>query len=207
MRRNPRRLGLIILVVAVFGGAYWLQQATTVSQVLGFVGTIEATDIHLASQIGGWVKAVHVTQGDHVQAGQDLIDIYSSASNANEEITSPIDGIVLLRLVEPGELAAAGSNLIILANTEDLTLTVYMTEDRYGQIVLGQTYPVTVDAFPGQTFTGKVSHIADQAAFTTRNVQTVEKRKTTMYAITLSLTSANGKLKPGMPAEVLFEVQ
>jgi HlyD family secretion protein len=200
-------LGLILLVLAVIGGAYWLQQATTVSQELGFLGTIEATDIHLASQLGGWVKAVHVAQGDRVQAGQNLVDIYSSASNANEEITSPIDGIVQLRLIEPGELTAAGSNLIVLANTDNLTLKVYVAEDRYGQIILGRTYPVTVDAFPGQTFTGRVSHIADQPAFTTRNVQTVEKRKTTMYAITLSLTSANGKLKPGMPAEVLFEAQ
>jgi HlyD family secretion protein len=207
MRPNPRRLGLIVLVLAVIGGVYWLQQASTDAQASGFTGTIEATDIHLASQIGGRVKTVYVAEGDQVRAGQNLLDLYSPVGDVNEEITSPIDGVILQRLIEPGELAAPGSTLLIIANMDDLTVTVYVPEDRYGQIILGQIYPVIVDAFPGETFSGKVSHIADQAAFTTRNVQTVEKRKTTMYAVTLRLTSAEGKLKPGMVAEVAFEAQ
>jgi HlyD family secretion protein len=48
-------------------------------------------------------------------------------------------------------------------------------------------------------------YISDKAEFTPRNVQTVEGRKTTVFAIKLMLADAGGKLKPGMPADVLFK--
>ena len=88
------------------------------------------------------------------------------------------------------------------ADLEHLTLTVYVPEDRYGQILLGESYPVTVDSFPSEIFTGTVSHIADRAEFTPRNVQTTDSRKTTVFAVKLDLAQNGGKLKPGMPADV-----
>ncbi|MCS6826582.1 MAG: hypothetical protein NZ553_08230, partial [Caldilinea sp.] len=75
----------------------------------------------------------------------------------------------------------------------------------YGRIELGATYPVTVDSFPGEVFTGTVRHIADRAEFTPRNVQTTDNRKTTVFAVKLDLGAGAGKLKPGMPADVHFE--
>ena len=62
-----------------------------------------------------------------------------------------------------------------------------------------------VDSYPGVAFTGTVVHIADQAEFTPRNVQTAEGRSTTVYAIKLDVPNPEGKLKPGMPADVSFE--
>jgi len=61
-----------------------------------------------------------------------------------------------------------------------------------------------VDAFPGQVFKGSVRRIADRAEFTPRNVQTVEGRKSTVFAVVLALDPSGGKLKPGMPADVTF---
>jgi HlyD family secretion protein len=87
----------------------------------------------------------------------------------------------------------------------DITITVYVPEDRYGQISLGQQADVTVDSFPGETFTAEVIHIADQAEFTPRNIQTVDGRSSTVYAIKLSVTNSDGKLKIGMPADVVFK--
>jgi multidrug resistance efflux pump len=120
-------------------------------------------------------------------------------------VRASIDGLVLDRLVEPGEIAAPGTPLVTLIDPADLTLTVYVAEDRYGQIALGQTYPVTVDSFPGQTFQGTVTYIANQAEFTPRNVQTTDSRKNTVFAIRLDLPPSDGKLKPGMPADVHFQ--
>ena len=91
-----------------------------------------------------------------------------------------------------------------MANLDDLTITVYVPEDRYGQISLGQQAEVTVDSFPGKTFTAEITHIADQAEFTPRNVQTVEGRSSTVYAVKLKVTDSEGKLKIGMPADVVF---
>jgi HlyD family secretion protein len=91
-----------------------------------------------------------------------------------------------------------------MANLNELTITVYVPEDRYGEIHLGQTVDVTVDSFPGETFTAAVSSIADQAEFTPRNVQTVSGRSATVYAVKLKVNDPTGKLKIGMPADVVF---
>lgn len=85
-----------------------------------------------------------------------------------------------------------------------LTITVYVAETDYGRIQLGQPAQVTVDSYPGRTFGAQVAHIADQAQFTPRNVQTTEGRATTVYAIRLSVANPDGVLKPGMPADVTF---
>jgi multidrug resistance efflux pump len=92
-----------------------------------------------------------------------------------------------------------------LAQLDDLTITVYVPEDRYGEIMLGQSAQVEVDSFPDEVFTGLVVKIADQAEYTPRNVQTQEGRRTTVFAIKLSVKNLDGRLKPGMPADVLFE--
>jgi HlyD family secretion protein len=126
------------------------------------------------------------------------------AQIAKLTITAPMDGIVLLRSVEPGEVLVPGAPLLTLLRLDDLTITVYIPEDRYGLIRLGQTASVSVDSFPGETFVATVIRIADQAEFTPRNVQTEEGRKTTVFAVELSVANPEGKLKPGMPADVNF---
>jgi HlyD family secretion protein len=62
-----------------------------------------------------------------------------------------------------------------------------------------------VDSFAGKSFTATVIHVSDQAEFTPRNVQTTEGRKTTVFAIKLRVDDPDGKLKPGMPADVVFK--
>src|SRR5512140_477014 len=204
--RSSRIMIPAVLVVglAAIVGIFFSLRTSDSGRAFTLSGTIEATEIHVAGQVGGRGKNVHAKEGDSVQVDQSLIDIYAAVGNINEKITSPIDGVVLERLIEPGELAGAGVTLMVVADLNDLTLKVYVPEDRYGQIALGQTYPVTVDSFPGQSFTGKVSHIADKAEFTPRNVQTTDSRKSTVFAITLELAESGGKLKPGMPADVHF---
>lgn len=119
-------------------------------------------------------------------------------------ISSPADGTILTRNVEPGEFVQPGAVVLALANLSQLTITVYVPENLYGQISLGQKARVTVDSFPGVAFTATVVHIADQGEFTPRNVQTVEGRSGVTYAIKLQVDDPQGKLKPGMPADVVF---
>jgi HlyD family secretion protein len=120
-------------------------------------------------------------------------------------VYAPQDGVILTRNVEPGEFVQPGATAFALANLNDMTITVYVPEDRYGEIKLGQQASVTVDSYPGETFSAEVIHIADQAEFTPRNVQTVEGRSATVYAIKLKVADEQGKLKIGMPADVLFK--
>jgi HlyD family secretion protein len=137
---------------------------------------------------------------DSAQANLDLIDTQMSKLT----VSAPMDGVILARNVEPGGFVQPGGAALTMANLNELTITVYVPEDRYGEIHLGQEVSVSVDSFPGQTFTATVSSIADQAEFTPRNVQTVEGRSATVYAVKLKVSDPEGKLKLGMPADVVF---
>ena len=119
-------------------------------------------------------------------------------------IVAPIDGVILTRNVEPGEFVQPGAVALTMADLTNLTITVYVPENLYGQIALGQTANVHVDSFPDLVFSATVIHIADQAEFTPRNVQTVEGRSSTFYAIKLQVEDLDSKLKIGMPADVVF---
>lgn len=121
------------------------------------------------------------------------------------KLAAPASGVVLSRTVEPGEVAAPGAPLMTLAKLDDLKITVYIPEDRYGLIQIGQAAQVSVDSFPGRTFRARVVRVADQAEFTPRNVQTEEGRRTTVFAVELAVDNPDGQLKPGMPADVTFE--
>jgi multidrug resistance efflux pump len=120
-------------------------------------------------------------------------------------ISAHSDGVVLARAIEPGEYAVPGAPLFTLARLDELTITVFVPEDRFGLIVLGQEAQVRVDSYPDEIFTAGVMRIADQAEFTPRNVQTEEGRRTTVFAIELKIANPDGRLKPGMPADVTFE--
>jgi HlyD family secretion protein len=120
-------------------------------------------------------------------------------------IFAPMDGVILTRNVETGEFVQPGATAFVLGQLNELTITVYIPENRYGEISLGQSAEVTVDSFPGVTFTAAVIQIADKAEFTPRNVQTVEGRSSTVYAIKLKVNDPEGRLKIGMPADVVFK--
>ncbi len=120
-------------------------------------------------------------------------------------IRAPSSGTVLVRNVHVGQVVSAGASAFVLGKLDTLQITVYLPENTYGQATLGRTASVTVDSYPGLVFTASVVHIADQAQFTPRNVQTLEGRRTTVYAIKLSVPNPDGKLKPGMPADVTFD--
>ena len=119
-------------------------------------------------------------------------------------VYAPIDGVILTRNVEPGEFVQPGASAITMADLSELTITVYVPEDRYGEISLGQQAIVTVDSFPNETFTARITFISDQAEYTPRNVQTVQGRSATVYAVKLKVSDPDGKLKLGMPADVVF---
>ncbi len=135
------------------------------------------------------------------QANLGLLD----AQLAKLEVKAPMDGVILTRSIEPGEFIQTGTTALTMGNLKQLTITVYVPEDRYGQIHLGQQAAVSVDSFPEEQFAAVVTYISDQAEFTPRNVQTVEGRSSTVYAIKLTVTDPQGLLKPGMPADVTFE--
>ena len=152
---------------------------------------------------------------DQAQAQLELAQSSITAAQANLDmintqmdkltVYSPMDGVILTRSIHVGEVAQAGATTMTIADLSKLTVTVYLSEDRYGEVNVGDEVSFTANSFPSETFNATVTRIADQAEFTPRNVQTKEERQTTVYAIELEVDNANGKLKPGMPVDVTFK--
>jgi len=164
----------------------------------------------LSLQTGAQSPAVVSAQAALDQAQTAVQQAKASLISIDTQITkldvfAVMDGVILTRNVEPGEFVQPGAVALTMADITDLTITVYVPEDRYGKISMGQTADVRVDSFPDLTFTATVIHVADQAEFTPRNVQTVEGRSATFYAIKLKVQDPDGKLKIGMPADVVFK--
>lgn len=134
------------------------------------------------------------------QAGLELLD----EQKARLAIAAPMDGTILTRAAEPGEVALPGGTLLVLADLGHLTVTVYLPEDQYGTVIVGQEARVMVDSFPGRAFVGRVQRIADKGEYTPRNVQTPAGRRAVVFAVKLAVDNPAGELKPGMPADVAF---
>ena len=120
-------------------------------------------------------------------------------------VTASIAGVISSRNLEAGEMAAAGGTVMVISQSNPVMLTVYVPEDRYGQVKLGQQVSITVDSFPGETFSGTVQYISNEAEFTPRDVQTVAGREATVYAVKINVPNDKLLLKSGMAADVTFK--
>jgi len=135
------------------------------------------------------------------QAALSVIDVQLEKT----VVKAPVDGIILARNIEVGETIAPNAVVLTVGQLENVNLTVYIPETEYGKVKLNVKVSIQVDSFPDETFTGTVVYISDQAEFTPRNVQTMEGRRTTVYAVKIDVPNPDLKLKPGMPADVTFE--
>jgi len=117
-------------------------------------------------------------------------------------VTAPRDGTVLTVYMEPGEVASPGRAILRMADIENLFVRVYISADRVGRVRLGGEAGVRVDAYPDTLFAGRVTHIAEEAEFTPKNVQTAEARADLVYSVKVSVPNPQGLLKIGLPAEV-----
>jgi HlyD family secretion protein len=116
-------------------------------------------------------------------------------------IHSPLAGVVLRKNLEVGETANPGVSILTLMNPREIWVRAYVPEEEIGRIKVGDTARVTVDAYPGRAFPGRVSEIASEAEFTPKNVQTKKERVNLVFRIKIAVDNPEGILKPGMPAD------
>lgn len=146
-----------------------------------------------------------------IQAQKAAVDIAGQGVKAAEltlektVIKSPLNGKLLYRHVEPGQVVNSGARIVTLSNPEDLWIKVYVPEAELKLVKVGGAATIRVDAYPNQAFQGEVTIISDQAEFTPKNVQTREERTKTVYAVKVKVTEGKDVLKAGMPADVLFQ--
>jgi HlyD family secretion protein len=147
--------------------------------------------------------AIAEAQVEQAQAALDALLVLRD----KQTIVAPVGGVVLEVTIHQGELAAPGGTLLTLGDLDQVTLTVYVPESRLGQVNIGQEVTVSVDSFPGRTFTGTVIAIADEAEFTPRNVQTQEERVNMVFAVEVHIPNPDHALKPGLPADAVIVVE
>lgn len=134
------------------------------------------------------------------ESSLELIDLQLE----KHRVQTPVSGTLLTRTVDPGEVIQPGVTAMTIGILKDLSVTVYIPEDQYGQISVGDEAQLEVDSFPEETFRAEVIRIADEAEYTPRNVQTKEERQKTVYAVKLAVLTGRDRLKPGMPTDVIF---
>lgn len=117
------------------------------------------------------------------------------------EIHSPLDGVVLTKNVESGEVVNPGTPVVSIANIDALWMNIYIPESQTGLVKLGQAVRVHVDSFPGETFNGKITFVSSESEFTPKTIQTPEERIKLVYRVKVSLENTQQRLKPGMPAD------
>jgi HlyD family secretion protein len=136
------------------------------------------------------------------RANVTLIDTQLSDTVA----ASPVDGIVLVKSADPGEVLAPGTTVVTVGDIDHPWLRGYINETDLGKMKIGSKVKLTTDSYPGKTYQGRVSFIASQAEFTPKQIQTQQERVKLVYRIKIDVENPNRELKSNMPvdAEILL---
>jgi RND family efflux transporter MFP subunit len=115
---------------------------------------------------------------------------------ANTVITSPVDGFIGKRTLDPGASVGVNTSFISVVDIRTVRLVINVVEVDLRRISLGTTGEVEVDAYPGETFTGRVARLAPILDPATRTAQ-----------VEIEIPNPGFRLKPGMYARVRFTVE
>jgi len=115
-------------------------------------------------------------------------------------VTAPIDGVILEKSAEIGEVVAAGTTIATLGDIAKPWLRGYIRQQDQGRVKLGMKASITTDSYPDKTYEGRVSYIASEAEFTPKQIQTPEERVKLVYRIKIEVDNPRQELKLNMPA-------
>jgi HlyD family secretion protein len=122
------------------------------------------------------------------------------------KLYSPINGVILTRPREPGEVVSAGAPVLTMATIEKVYLKAYVGEADLGKAKLGQKVKISTDSYPGKSYEGKIYFISSEAEFTPKNLQTKEDRVKLVYRIKVEVPNPDQELKPGMIADGVIDL-
>jgi len=114
---------------------------------------------------------------------------------------SPVDGVVLVKAADVGEVLAPGTTVVTVGDIDHPWLRGYINETDLGKVKLGSKAKVTTDSYPGKTYRGRVTFIASEAEFTPKQIQTEQERVKLVYRIKIELENPRHELKLNMPAD------
>jgi HlyD family secretion protein len=121
-------------------------------------------------------------------------------------VYSPIDGVVLVKSAEVGEVLAAGTTVVTIGDLDHPWLRAYVNETDLGRVKLGQIAKLTTDSYKGKIYTGHISFIASEAEFTPKQIQTREERVKLVYRIKIDVDNPQHDLKSNMPVDAEIDL-
>ena len=175
-------------------------KAATQKQLDDINGAIDLVDKQEASiqtQNSGIVEEMEVIDRQIAQVNESIHKCY---------IRNPVNGTVLSKFAEAGEIAAPGRALYKIADLSVMELKVYVSGTQLPGIKQNQQVEVLIDADKktNRKLSGVVSWISPKAEFTPKIIQTKEERVNLVYGVKIRVPN-DGSLKIAMPAEVNFE--
>lgn len=144
--------------------------------------------------------ALQAARADLARVEAELALLYDQRAKCFP--TAPVNGVIVETYIDAGELVSPGKALAKLARLDTVWVKVYVPPANLTEMALGDQ--ALVDPEDGrQTLpTGYITHIADQAEFTPKNVQTKDARADLVYAVKITVPNQDGVLKIGMPVTV-----
>lgn len=121
--------------------------------------------------------------------------------------TSPVDGVVLVKSADPGEVLAAGTTVVTIGDVDHPWLRGYINETDLGRVKIGSKATLTTDSYPGKVYNGRVSFIASEAEFTPKQIQTEQERVKLVYRIKIEVDNPQHELKSNMPADAQITLE
>jgi HlyD family secretion protein len=144
-----------------------------------------------------------------------LADIERSKANivlidsqlADTLASSPVDGVVLVKAADVGEVLAPGTTVVTVGDIDHPWLRGYVNETDLGKVKLGSRAKVTTDSYPGRVYEGRVTFISSEAEFTPKQIQTPQERVKLVYRIKIEVANPQHELKSNMPADAEIVLQ
>lgn len=120
---------------------------------------------------------------------------------ADTIVASPVDGVVLVKAADVGEVLAPGTTVVTVGDIDHPWLRGYVNETDLGKVKLGAKAKVTTDSYPGKVYQGRVTFISSEAEFTPKQIQTEQERVKLVYRIKIEMDNPRRELKENMPAD------
>jgi HlyD family secretion protein len=120
---------------------------------------------------------------------------------ADTVAVSPVDGVVLVKAADVGEVLAPGTTVLTVGDIDHPWLRGYVNETDLGRVKLGSKVRVTTDSYKGKVYNGRVTFISSEAEFTPKQIQTQQERVKLVYRVKIELENPNHELKSNMPAD------
>lgn len=118
------------------------------------------------------------------------------------KLYSPVDGVIMTRVIEPGTVVLPSNTVYSIANTSETWVRAFTPETMLGRVAPGTKVTITEDTPGSKTYHGVIGYVSPMAEFTPKTVETPDLRTQLVYRFRVRVTDADDGLRQGMPVTV-----